>query len=135
MKKNEVDEFEKIVAQVHGLYEELSILSKKSPNDAVNKFKLGFVNSLLDASNTFLGVRYVPFPDFSRFDVDVVPQNSDVVFILSQYLGCFEKFRSDNVVRRGGGMWYWKVKPEKGDVPSDDGWVYVSTVKPKGLRD
>ncbi|MEH2124811.1 hypothetical protein [Nostoc sp.] len=40
MKRKDVDEFEKLSGQLQGIYEEISVLSKKSPNNAVNKFKL-----------------------------------------------------------------------------------------------
>ena len=134
MKRVDVDNFEKLVGQMQGVYDEVSMLSKKSPNDAVNKFKLGFINSLLKSSNEFLGKDYLPFPDFSLFDVDSVPQNSDAVFILSQYLGCFEKYRADRV-QVFNGIWFWAVDPSKGEKADDDGYVYVRTVKPKRLRE
>ena len=46
MKKQEIDTFEKLSGQLIGIYEEISLLSKKSPNDAVNKFKLKFINKI-----------------------------------------------------------------------------------------
>src|SRR5665647_1900664 len=106
MKRKDVDKFEKLSGQLVGVYDELSMLSKKSPNDAVNKFKLKFVNSLIVESNLFLSASYRPFSEFEIFDVDEMPQNSDVVFILAQYIQCFEKLRADNVVAKHGG-WYW----------------------------
>lgn len=90
MKRQEIDTFEKLSGQLIGVYEEISLLSKKSPNDAVNKFKLKFINKIITDSNILLTDRYSPFEDFISFDEDDVPQNSDVVFILSQYLQCFE---------------------------------------------
>ena len=116
------------------IYEEISLLSKKSPNDAVNKFKLKFVNKLLSQSNDYLGEMYKPFDDFDSFDEDDIPQNSDVVFILSQYLQCFEKQRSDNVVIRNGN-WFWRVIGEATDKVDEDGMVLIRTVKPKKLKD
>jgi hypothetical protein len=128
MKKGGVDTFEKLVGQLESVYDELSILSKKNPNDAVSKFKLGFVNSLLDASNELLSERYRPFNNFLRFNVEEVPQNSDVVFVVSQYLQCFEKLRADNV-QLIYGTWYWVLE----DV-SDEA-SRVQTTKPKRLRE
>lgn len=134
MNKAEVDRFEKLSGQLISVYEELSLLSKKNPNDAVNKFKLKFINKLLDQSNHFLSKKYEPFDDFDCFDEDDVPQTSDAVFILSQYLQCFEKLRSDNVVLEFG-SWYWKVKGDKGDNVDEDGMIKIRTVKPKKLKD
>ncbi|MGH5435000.1 hypothetical protein ACRFHY_26620, partial [Klebsiella pneumoniae] len=70
MNRANVDTFEKISGQLLSIYEEISLLSKKSPNDAVNKFKLKFVNKLLSQSNDYLGEMYKPFDDFDSFDED-----------------------------------------------------------------
>lgn len=134
MNRANVDTFEKISGQLLSIYEEISLLSKKSPNDAVNKFKLKFVNKLLSQSNDYLGEMYKPFDDFDSFDEDDIPQNSDVVFILSQYLQCFEKQRSDNIVIRNGN-WFWRVIGEATDKVDEDGMVLIRTVKPKKLKD
>lgn len=134
MNRASVDTFEKISGQLLSIYEEISLLSKKNPNDAVNKFKLKFVNKLLSQSNDYLDEMYKPFDDFDNFDEDDIPQNSDVVFILSQYLQCFEKLRSDNVVIRHG-AWFWRVIGEETDNVDEDGMVLIRTVKPKKLKD
>ncbi|MDZ8085776.1 MAG: hypothetical protein RMY16_09310 [Nostoc sp. DedQUE12b] len=134
MKRKDVDEFEKLSGQLQGIYEEISVLSKKSPNDAINKFKLNFINQLLNSSNEFLEDKYRPFKEFSEFDTDDVPQNSDVVFILSQYLQCFEKLRADNVQIRPGG-WCWVVDAEENEIGDESGKIYIKTTRPKRLRE
>ena len=77
MNRNDVDTFEKLSVQLLGVYEEISLLSKKSPNDALNKFKLKFINKLLNQSNSFLTDKYKPFDDFELFEEEDMPQNSD----------------------------------------------------------
>lgn len=134
MNRTNVDTFEKLSGQLLSIYEEISLLSKKNPNDAVNKFKLKFVNKLISQSNEYLAEKYKPFDDFDTFDEDDIPQNSDVVFILSQYLQCFEKQRADNVVIKNG-AWYWRVIGDETDKVDDDGMVLIRTVKPKKLKD
>ena len=134
MNKNDVDVFEKLSGQLLSTYEEISLLSKKNPNDAVNKFKLKFINRLITDSNIYLDEKYRPFDDFDSFEEDDIPHNSDIVFILSQYIQCFEKLRSDNVVQLNG-FWYWKVQGDEGDNLDDDGMVKIKTVKPKRLKD
>lgn len=134
MNSSDVDKFEKLVGQVQGLYEEMSILSKKSPSDAVNKFKLKFINHQLSESNALLAERYRPFDDFDIFSEDDIPQNSDVVFILSQYLQCMDKLRGDNVVVRNGN-WYWHVEGGEADKVDEHGYTLIRTTKPKHLRD
>ena len=134
MNREHVDIFEKLTGQFASTYDELALLSKKSPNDAVNKFKLKFINQLLDQSNIFLGEEYKPFDDFMQFDEDDMPQNSDVVFILSQYIQCFEKLRADNVVFRRG-TWHWRVDVGENELGGEHGFVYIRTTKPKRLRE
>jgi hypothetical protein len=134
MNSSDVDKFEKLAGQLMGLYEEMSLLSKKNPNDAVNKFKLKFINRQLEESNEFLSAKYKPFDDFDIFSEDDVPQNSDVVFILAQYLQCMEKLRGDNVVIRMG-TWYWHVKGGENDKLDEHGYVLIRSTKPKHLRD
>lgn len=134
MNKDEVNVFEKLSGQLISVYEEVSLLSKKKPNDAVNKFKLKFINKLLNDSNEYLKEDYRPFEDFENFDEDDMPQNSDVVFILSQYIQCFEKLRSDNVIVDMG-RWYWYVEGEEGDTTDQKGMLKIKTVTPKRLRE
>ena len=134
MNRKQVDTFEKLSGQLLSIYEEISLLSRKSPNDAVNKFKLKFINKMLTQSNEFLASKYKPFDDFELFEEDDMPQNSDIVFILSQYLQCFEKQRADNVIMRGG-RWHWYVQGDKDDEVDEEGKVLIQTIKPKKLKE
>jgi len=103
-----IDRFEKIQAQLQSLYEEIGVLSQKRPGDALNKFKLSFLNSIIEEVNRFLPEEYIPFSSFEGFEEDALPSNSDAVFIISQYLGCLEKLRADNIMHYGG-EWYWRT--------------------------
>ncbi|WP_423936054.1 hypothetical protein [Comamonas sp. 23] len=134
MNTDDVDRFEKIFGQLTGIYDEMSLLSKKSPTDAVNKFKLKFVNQQITECSTMLSTKYRPFDDFDQFSEDDVPQNSDVVFIVAQYLQCMEKLRADNVVQRSG-TWFWRVKGKKGEPVDEKGFALVRTTRPKHLRE
>jgi hypothetical protein len=115
MKQEQVDLFEKVHTQLEGLHIEISALSKKSQNDALNKFKLKFVNQILSDANIVLGEKYKPFSDFDIFDGDDMPTTSDVAMMLSQYLNCFEKLRTDNVTLYGGN-WYWLINGQKSEI-------------------
>ena len=87
----EVEEFEKLEAQLHAFRREMAELSKKKPNDGVNKFKLRFLDQALAAANNILGGNQA-LEGFEQFNLDDVPSNSDVVFVLAQYtdgiIGC-----------------------------------------------
>jgi len=106
MKEKDIDVFEKLQSQLEVLYDEITELSKKAPNGSINKFKLNFTNDLLVKSNLLLTNVYRPFNKFSTFEEDDLPSNSDVSFIISQYLSCFERFRCDNI-GYSSGSWYW----------------------------
>lgn len=116
MRREEVDLFEKVNGQLEALHAEILALSKKSPNDGVNKFKLKFVNRVLDQANDLLEDKYRPFADFESFEEDDVPSNSDVTMILAQYLNCMEKLRSDNIADVGlfgQDNWVWIIEDQE----------------------
>jgi hypothetical protein len=112
MNRDDVDTFEKLKGQLDGLHQEISVLARKSPNDAVNKFKLKFVNATIYACNSFFGIKYKPFQEFDCFSEDDIPSNSDVSFMISQYIECAEKYRADNITQIAGGHWRWVVSDE-----------------------
>jgi len=110
-----VDQLERIIGKFENLHKEMSTLVKKSPNDAVNQFKLKFINTILDESNSLLGVDYKPFAEFYNFNPDEVPSNSDVVFIVSQYMSALEIFRSNNIVFKDY-SWQYDLSPKEGRI-------------------
>ena len=109
MKRADVELFEKITTQLANLHQETSALAKKSPNDAINVFKLTLVNAALEKCNGLLGSRYRPFPEFEEFTTEDMPSNSDVTFILSQYMACAETFRATNIYQSSPDRWYWNI--------------------------
>lgn len=112
---NDVEALERLIVQLGGMHTEISQLAKKSPNDALNAFKLKLVNKIIAAGNTILPKDYRPFEDFEQFDSDDMPTNSDVTLILTQYMEQAERFRSDNVVYEGY-KWYYKVDDRTSDI-------------------
>ncbi|SRR5713101_4281917 len=122
MKASDVNFFEKVKAQLRQLQNEVSALSKSKPDNPINKFKLGFINEKLVEANTILTGDFLPFKDFTVFDVDNVPTNSDVVMILSQYLDCLEAWRCANI-HYSDYTWYWNVSGES-----------ITTEKPSRYR-
>lgn len=106
--EDEVESLEKITGQLKALHSEISILTRKSPNDSPNSFKLRIINSIIERANQVFGSKYTPLDDFDGFDLDDMPSNSDVVIILSQYLEEAERFRSDNI-QQYAGTWYYNV--------------------------
>lgn len=124
MTRAEVEALEKIFGQMEGVHSEISALAKKSPNDGLNKFKLRFVNSTIASANAILAGGYVPFADFQKFDEDDLPTNSDVAFIVGQYIEELERLRADNI-RPYQGRWAYRLPESE---------TQVFTAPPKKLR-
>ena len=96
--RSDVEKLEKTIGQLAATHREVSLLSKKSPNDGVNSFKLKLINGVIEAANQILGQAYKPIQGFELFDEDNLPSTSDVVFVVAQYLEEIERYRQDNVV-------------------------------------
>ncbi|MDO6757614.1 hypothetical protein Q4598_15340 [Phaeobacter inhibens] len=115
--EQDIENLEKLIGQLKALHTEISVLSKKSPSDAVNTFKLKLINKSLAFGNEVLGASYKPFDDFEAFDSDDMPSNSDVTMVLAQYLEEAERYRSDNVTMSSG--WhYYKLNGERSAIRS-----------------
>jgi len=75
------------------MFEEFKELSKKKPDGAVSKSKIKIVNRLLDKCREVLkdeiSINYLDL-----LDEDEVPQNSDVVLMLSQYVAAMHQFHT-----------------------------------------
>lgn len=122
MKNKEIEQFEKIHAQIEGFHNEISTLAKKSPNDGLNEFKIKLINQVVLEANKILSEKHKPFKDFQRFDLDDLPSNSDVTFVLSQYFNCMEKLRLENVedefdYNAHKTDWYWICNNKKKTSP------------------
>ena len=96
--REDIELLEKTIGQLRAIHREISVLSKKSPSDAVNLFKLRMINGIIEAANHVLGQAYAPIRGFEQFEEDDIPSTSDVVFVLAQYMEEIERFRKDNVV-------------------------------------
>lgn len=117
MKTTDVHQFEKIHVQMQALHDEIGALSKKSPNDALNKFKLKLINGLIQEANSLLKGDYKPLVGFETFSEDDIPTNSDVIMVLAQYLNCLEKLRADNIKKDDfGPSWFWVINNKTSDI-------------------
>jgi len=119
--EEEVIQFEKTQTQIKGLYNEIGILSKKNPNDAVNKFKLKFINQSIKEANNILGNKK-PYSDFEVFNEDDAPSTSDVVMILEQYYSALEKIRCTNI-KTEWGYWYWVINGKISNIKTNSSTI------------
>ena len=74
-----------------GLYNEMKDLTKKSPNETLNAFKIKSLNRVLEPIKDLLQNQ----PTALFLDVmeeSALPTNSDAVIIFSQYLSAMKKF-------------------------------------------
>lgn len=118
--KEDISEFEKLEQQLHSFLSEISELSKKKPNDPLNKFKLKFINVTLSKLNSILKDDR-PFPDFEQFDIDDLPTNSDVLVILSQYEVAKYRLRTAHTEKaKNDYNWYWVVRGKLSDVETEE---------------
>lgn len=108
MNEEEVELFIKCYTQMKSIYNEINTLAKKKPNEAVNKFKLRFINQILENANQLLKENYKPFADFEKFDEDEIPTTSDITMMFAQYLDSMEYLRSDNI-EDSSYAWYWII--------------------------
>lgn len=75
------------------MYGEFKELSKKKPEGAISKAKIEVVNRLLGKCREVLADEgSLEFLDL--LNEDDVPQHSDVVLVLSQYVAAMEQFHS-----------------------------------------
>lgn len=112
MTKEQIEIFEKTFAQLCGLYDDITILVKKNPNDVMNIFKLRNINKVISSVNEIVGDTK-PFEDFDGFDVEGdMPTNSDVTMLLGQYIKCMELVKKNNTHMEWG-HWYWDIDGSK----------------------
>ena len=113
--KDDIERLEKTIGQLGAIHREISLLSKKSPVDAVNSFKLKMINKIIALANHVLGEDYKPIDGFEEFDDDDAPSTSDVVFVIAQYMKEAERLRDNHIMKRHGR------------------WVYLLDGEPSGI--
>ncbi|WP_319778075.1 hypothetical protein [Maridesulfovibrio sp.] len=100
---------ETLIDKIGALYTEIHVLTKKKPNDSLNKFKINLINSVIIKCNDLIGEKYKPFEGFTVFESDDLPSNSDVTMVLGQYQEALEMFRIDNL-KRDSYNWVYDLK-------------------------
>lgn len=116
--REEMERFEKLMGQLRGLHDEISLLARKSPNDGVNAFKLRLINKVVATANSILGPSHRPFDDFEQFDADDVPSTSDVTMVLAQYLEEAERHRANFVTELFDNKWVYVIGGGMTDIPA-----------------
>jgi hypothetical protein len=99
LEDKDIDLLESNIGKLDALHEEMSILAKKLPNDGINEFKLGFINSILASCNQQLTETRLPFGSFTEFNIELLPTMSDVTFIAAQYINAMEGLRCEHIIQ------------------------------------
>jgi hypothetical protein len=115
MNAAEVDAFRKMYAQLEALHQEAGSLAKKDPGKSLSALKVNLTNAILSNARGVLASS-APNLDFMSFDLDDLPTASDVSFVAAQFLECAEKVRCENIAKKYGRTWYWKVQDEFSDI-------------------
>lgn len=90
--KKKAELHEVVMPLLQAMYEEFKEFSKKKPDAVLSKSKVQVVNRLLEKCREVLeSESSLQFLDL--LDEDDVPQNSDVILMLSQYVAAMEQFR------------------------------------------
>ncbi len=77
---------------LHAAHREMSELSKKKQDGVVNELKIRNINRLLTELRKLL--ENDPSRDFVELlDAETLPQNSDAVLLLSQWIAALQEYR------------------------------------------
>jgi hypothetical protein len=113
-----VDLWQMTTPLLKAMFQQFQELSKKKPEGALNKPKVVMVNRLLEKCREVLADEMtLQFLDL--LDTEQLPQNSDVVLVLSQYDSAMRQFREEHTDRDGIGR-EWIVEDEDGDSGGED---------------
>ena len=106
--QDKVNVYESTAPFLESLYKEIQILSKKKPDGTLNQNKVKVINRLLSDIKIVLSDE----TDSKYLDLvndEDLPQYSDVVIILSQYLVAINEFRLRYSNKDTWGDPYWLI--------------------------
>jgi hypothetical protein len=92
--KKQINVYETTRPLLDALYEEMQGLCKKKPDATLSEGKVKLINRLLEDIRTVLE-KEADFKYLDLLDSESLPQNSDVVLILSQYTAAMDRFHSN----------------------------------------
>ncbi len=90
--EKDIEDYELLEEMLNALRLEMDILSKKKPNEQLNKMKIKLLNRVLEP----LKIIFKHEPSYKFLDIpseEDLPSYSDVVLIISQYEKAIDDFR------------------------------------------
>ncbi|MBM6500192.1 hypothetical protein [Flavobacterium macrobrachii] len=98
--EKQIKEYQLLTPLFHTLLKEVKELSKKKPDEIINKFKANTVNKVLSRIKEIL--KKEPTNDFTEIiDIDSLPSNSDVVLVMVQFETALNKFYTKHTSKDG----------------------------------
>jgi len=110
---SDVTNYKMLNELVEAVYIEMKELSKKKPDDLLNKFKVKSVNRVIEKLKVLL--KEEPTVEFlDILDEESLPSNSDTVLIISQHIAALKQYK-DRYYKYDKGSyehrWYTKEHP------------------------
>lgn len=126
MTRDQIPVFDRLLAQMQRLDEDLAKLAATDASASVGTFKIERINELLKSCETFLGAESLPFGAVVRL-TDTYGASSDATLVVGQYIECLKAWRSANVTQRYD-KWYWAIDPTP-TPPQESEYVLVKHPK------
>lgn len=112
--ESDVAKYQMIYPMITSMYDEMKTLSAKKQDGVLNNFKIKSVSKLINSARELL----VEEPTLTYLEIleeEMLPQNSDVVLILSQYIDALKQYKNKYYVNIGGGTYKWNTKENPQD--------------------
>ena len=90
---DQVEKFEMLYPMVSSCLNEIRELSKKKPDEPLNKFKVWTINKRLEQVKLILS-NEPTFEFLELLDEETLPSNSDAGLLISQFIAMMEYFKS-----------------------------------------
>lgn len=104
--EHQVATYQRLVPMLEAAHHEMSELSRKKPDGIVNSLKIRNINRLLTELQKLLAND--PSRDYVELlEEDALPQNSDVVLLLSQWHSALMQFKERYYMPQGKGIRQW----------------------------
>ncbi|MER3465438.1 MAG: hypothetical protein C4329_14560 [Chitinophagaceae bacterium] len=110
---DKVEKFEMLYPLVFSDLSEIRELSKKKPDEPLNKFKVRTINKKLEqVKNILIDEPVLEFLEL--LDEETLPSNSDAVLMISQFVKALEQFKSKYYTKDSSDFeldyYSWKTK-------------------------
>jgi hypothetical protein len=89
--------------------DEMRTFYANNKDSVSNKLKVKMINKLINSAREFL-VKEPILEYLEQLDEDMLPQNSDIVLILCQYIEALDQFKRKNQVYAGAGIYKWRTQ-------------------------